>query len=757
MKIRYKNLLKVFTIFLVLLISCGFASAVSDLDEGNSANIVDNGDLSLSDNMMSDSANNCKNLETIEESHTFSEKSTVKDVSYGLSTPIDGNTFEDIQIAIDDAQDGDTIQLNGTYLGNGSPIIFSKNLTIGGSGETILDANGLSGIINSSSEKIVLKDLTFVNGSGFTVDLRENNGDNLKYCSIINCSFEKCYGDKNSAVICLNGSGIILDCDFHYTNCTINIMGSEDVSILNSSFNYTGGYAIHSNSSTIVKACDFYFNSFFETYYENTNKVYNGNIVDLCKNSSISDCMFKGTYYETIIDSLVDSNTYQFSTLHVCDEVDVINCTFIRSITEFSGSAIYHFGNGSIINCTFINNSAGGSHGTPSYLYTQDGVVYIGSDDCLVLNCTFINCHSNTFGGALYINARNCYVINSTFIKNSAYEGGAIYLAQGDCYVINPVFSNNKANHSLYNDINDLNAVSYENDTSDDNQTEKIINPSIELDYLDDNLIIIFKDIEGKAISGESVSLIINNKTISVITDSNGEAKVPLNETSMVKAFYVDANGLNVSSSMMIKIVEKTNYIPIKRNSSFIDCKNMTTSAITNSKIRDGEYFVVSLKDANGKPLSNKPIQIGFNGKAYDRTTNENGSARLQINLAYVGTYTFAVCFLGDDYYNGSFVVAKIDVNAQKASLNAPSKTYKASTKTKALTATLKDAKGRLVSGKSISFTINGKSYVAKTNTNGVATVKVSLSKKGTYNFTAKLDNDKTFKTTASSGKLVIK
>ena len=170
-----------------------------------------------------------------------------------------------------------------------------------------------------------------------------------------------------------------------------------------------------------------------------------------------------------------------------------------------------------------------------------------------------------------------------------------------------------------------------------------------------------------------------------------------------------------------------------------------------------GEYFKVTLKDSEGTLLANKAVQIGFNGKIYDKETDENGVAQLQINLGYKGDYTFAICFLGDEKYNGSFAVCKIHVDPQKATLTVPNKSYAASAKTKTLTATFKSAKGNLIANKKVTFTVNGKTYQATTNDKGVATVKVSLNKKGTYNFTVKYGGDSTISPISKNAKLVIK
>ncbi len=185
--------------------------------------------------------------------------------------------------------------------------------------------------------------------------------------------------------------------------------------------------------------------------------------------------------------------------------------------------------------------------------------------------------------------------------------------------------------------------------------------------------------------------------------------------------------------------------------------ENMTSTAVdVDTDGRVGKYFYITLKDKNNNLLKNKPVQIGFNGNVYDRVTDENGQARLQINLKNAGTYTFAVSYLGDDEYNGSFIVAKIVVSKQKGSLTVPNKSYKASATSKTLTATFKSASGKLVKGKKVTFTVNGKTYSATTNAKGVATVKVSLSKKGTYSFTAKFAGNNMYAAMSKTAKLTI-
>ncbi|ADC47909.1 adhesin-like protein [Methanobrevibacter ruminantium M1] len=194
-----------------------------------------------------------------------------------------------------------------------------------------------------------------------------------------------------------------------------------------------------------------------------------------------------------------------------------------------------------------------------------------------------------------------------------------------------------------------------------------------------------------------------------------------------------------------------------KKASKIIFEDMVTTAFDSNVEGRIGKYFEVTLKDENGNALSNKAIQIGFNGRIYNRTTDENGSASLQINLAYKGTYTFAISFLGDEYYNGSFEVAKITVKKQTPKLDVSNVTYKSSAKSKTWTAKLTTSYGSLLKNKKVYITIDGKTYTTRTNSKGIASLKVSLSTKKTYKFTVKFEGDDTYNSLTKTAKLTIK
>lgn len=257
---------------------------------------------------------------------------------------------------------------------------------------------------------------------------------------------------------------------------------------------------------------------------------------------------------------------------------------------------------------------------------------------------------------------------------------------------------------------------------------------------------------EGKALDGV-VEVLLNGEAQNV-TVTGGKATVKFSDLAADHYTVVSnfaGNATYAPSS------DSANFV-VERKATKFNYNDMNTTAVNpNVDGRIGEYFYFQLVDQDGKALANKSVSIGFNGKVYNRTTNETGWAKLQINLRIVFTYTFAISFLGDDNYTGAFNVALINVSAQTPKLSTSSKVYKASAKTKTLTAKLLTSSGNVDKGKKLTFTVNGKSYSATTNDKGVASVKVSISQKGTYSFTVKNAKDNTYASVSKTAKLVIK
>ena len=252
-----------------------------------------------------------------------------------------------------------------------------------------------------------------------------------------------------------------------------------------------------------------------------------------------------------------------------------------------------------------------------------------------------------------------------------------------------------------------------------------------------------------------NVSVILDGKENSIVSiDGNGTAKITLENLTKGKHELVLKSTINGSSTNQTFEFEVNN----AKGDVTITASDISISTVNvNVDGKTGKYFTATLKDSLGNALANTNVQISINNQKYVVTTDKNGVAKLQLNIAKAGTYTCTVAFLSDDVYNGAFNIAKVTVKKQTAKLTTKKATYKAKAKTKKLTATFKSSKGKALKGKKITFTVNGKTYTAKTNAKGVATVKVKLTKKGKYTFTAKFAGDNTYNAVSKKAKLTLK
>ena len=459
------------------------------------------------------------------------------------------------------------------------------------------------------------------------------------------------------------------------------------------------------------------------------------------------------------------------------------------------GSARSHIYNNTVINP--VNHGIDVRHGSGPNCIVENNTIYGAREGIYLMHSAGHKAINNTLNfcdvGITCYGSKNIFCDGNKFLNNtkigfllaSGYDNinigenndfsGLVYVPMPPTFSYNIVkansdyasltsgiFSENEQTNATYvqvylgvGDPETLDPIDLKPDTTTI-LTEELL-------ALNDNITVkIWKNDDNNHIdAGELINVSLDGVDISAESDITGAVYVDISNLAQGKHYltvkYPGYNGLKESTwSGILQVGEDA---PVTtREITTIDYKDMTTTAVdTAADGRIGQNFTVTLKDSEGKAIANKLVQIGFNGKIYNKTTDKNGIAKLQINLQRAGIYTFAVSFLGDDQYNGSFVVAKITVNKQTPKLTVPAKSYKASAATKTLTATFKSAKGTPVAGKKVTFTVNGKSYSATTDAKGVATVKVSLNKKGTYSFTAKFAGDNTYAAISKSAKLTIK
>ena len=253
-----------------------------------------------------------------------------------------------------------------------------------------------------------------------------------------------------------------------------------------------------------------------------------------------------------------------------------------------------------------------------------------------------------------------------------------------------------------------------------------------------------------KLIDGYGVAI---DKEEIAYTIAGGEEQSGVTEDGLL-TINVDKNGL-----VSFAFAETNKYKGSAAEIKFAFSKKitkLTATAKTYLITAKTKSISATLKDENGVVLANKKVSFTVNGKTYTATTNANGVATVKVSLTTAKAYAVTIKYAGEDKYGAASVSSKITVNKVAVKATVPKKTFKKAAKTKKVTFTLKTSAGKAIAKKKITFKVNGKTYTATTNAKGVATAKITITKKGTYTMTSKFAGDKTYKGITKKSKVVI-
>lgn len=188
---------------------------------------------------------------------------------------------------------------------------------------------------------------------------------------------------------------------------------------------------------------------------------------------------------------------------------------------------------------------------------------------------------------------------------------------------------------------------------------------------------------------------------------------------------------------------------PVKSNSTITAQKTVGYERFTTK-------FTVNLT-SGGVKLPSKKVSITINGTTYKRTTDENGQAHVNVKLAN-GKYKATFSFDGDDNFTSSKNSTKITVKLPlKTKIKCADKdiNYRQGSKC-AVIVRLLDENGKAVKNQNVTFKVNGKTYIAKTDYKGYAKIFVNL-KKGKYKVTYRFSRNAPYLTTSGSHKIKVK
>ena len=254
-------------------------------------------------------------------------------------------------------------------------------------------------------------------------------------------------------------------------------------------------------------------------------------------------------------------------------------------------------------------------------------------------------------------------------------------------------------------------------DLTEDNISAIIKVYTINLDIYTQDLVKIYKnDSKFEAnigIVNETVIFEINGRNYTRVSDENGTASMAINLGPGNYTIKTTFNGTTVENTIeVLPTLYAENLVKYFRNAS---------------------QFYIDFIDGEGNPVNGTNITMNINGVFYNRTTNENGTARLNINLI-PGEYILTAI----DPLTGLMMSYNITV---LPTLNATDleMTYKDGSK---FNVTVLDGEGNPLADAKVTFNINGVFYNRYTDSAGIAMLNITLMA-GEYIITSEYDGFK--------------
>ena len=319
--------------------------------------------------------------------------------------------------------------------------------------------------------------------------------------------------------------------------------------------------------------------------------------------------------------------------------------------------------------------------------------------------------------------------------QNAVFEVTLDNSATGDVSIIinNKTYKNQLCNDKSIISIPDLDIGSYAYDVvydGDDSYNSKSVSGNVRVSLV--NVVLNVSDLikyyssskplaaqlldkSGNPLTGQKIIFTVNNKDYERTTDDSGIASmnINLNSGNYTAGVSFGGNGIYDSIKTLVQIEIKP-----------------TVEAKDFSKIfkNDTQYYA-SFLDSKGNLLKNTTVQFNINGVFYNRTIDEKGIARMNINLN-PGKYVLTAV----NPSTGEYHATTITVLSSIVEANNLTKYYKNEQK---YTLKILDDYGNAAGeGVAVKLNINGVFYERKTNSSGYINMNINLAP-GSYVITA--------------------
>ncbi|WP_409199467.1 transglutaminase domain-containing protein [Methanobrevibacter sp. DSM 116169] len=255
-------------------------------------------------------------------------------------------------------------------------------------------------------------------------------------------------------------------------------------------------------------------------------------------------------------------------------------------------------------------------------------------------------------------------------------------------------------------------------DTGYETSNMVVVNPTILAEdltkvHLDSNgFFAKILDKYGNPIANSYVEFNINGVLYKRDTNSEGIARLNINldPNNYIISVINHHDGLQLGYNVKILAQASTN----------IKAENISVAAGESANL--GAY----LYDQLGNLLTDQTVHLTVNNQLYTLTTNSNGFATYNINLA-AGTYDVNWEFKGIDKYLASKLTSKLTVESKPFSNIQGNDTLIFHLNGEGFAVLVTDKAGNAIANASVYFTINGIEYLRYADENGIAKININL------------------------------
>lgn len=224
-------------------------------------------------------------------------------------------------------------------------------------------------------------------------------------------------------------------------------------------------------------------------------------------------------------------------------------------------------------------------------------------------------------------------------------------------------------------------------------------------------------DTNNKVLANKNIKITVNGVTYTKKTNAKGIASLKIGlkpATYKVKYSYLSQGSKDYSHG--------SNKIIVSKQTATLSAGDLVM------KYKDGSVYKVILKDKSGNLLKDTKVKFTINGKTYTEKTDSKGVAKLSIGLA-VGYYPIK-SVVSDDYYKSNAVSKHVLVDGTKFigkdAYATPGKSVTYSVK-------VVNGKSNPIKNAKVTFTVGNKTFTDKTDSKGVAQVKIGVLSEGTH------------------------